>query len=447
MTESNCSICLEPLSSNKIGAANCGHCFHVDCMSEWERTSLEKNARRSGNTEFRSKCPNCNVYIERFIDIFISFNNEDIGNISESDSEKGGNQDDMSKQKICTEENIRMKSKLVSLKVKCSSLQLSLDEQKKRSDEYITYKSKVDSVENENESLKGKLEQTIYEVKKSERWMKKSETNLQQSKDRNEALTIEIGWIKSELARSKHEIEAVSKRVDVTDMSTVQEMHKKYQSMFRKIEDLKNEIKERDKIINRIQVKSHQNSRSDIKGNNGNIRKKISLKKMREDFEEVQLQRKRQEDNKNNSMMMSKMTSTTRDIARAAKKRARGPACSVGISITSTISDRALSIGVMPKKYTSSKQTGAYHQNFNQTRERDSEERQKLYCHKQLEEDLFVETNSNSSSFVPTFRKTNQSSQPRKKNREMKINPIDLTTKSRDIRNFLDISKENSGWK
>jgi len=331
------------------------------------------------------------------------------------------------------------KSKLLSLKVKCSSLQQSLDEKKKRSEECIIYKSKVDSLESVNDNLKGKLEQAIYEVKKSERWIKKSETNLQQSKDRNEVLTIEIRLIKSELSRAKLEIEAVSTREDVTNMSTVQEMHKKCQSMFGKIEDLRNEIKDRDKIINRIQVKSHQNFRSDIKGNNGNIRKKISLKKMREDFEEVQLQRKRQEDNKNKSMMMSKMTSTTRDIARAAKKRARGPACSVGISITSTISDRALSIGVMPKKYISSKQTGAYHQNFKQTRETESEKRQNLYYHKQLEEDSFVETNSNSSSFVPTFRKINQ-----KKNREMKRNPIDLTSKSRDIRNFLDISKENS---
>ena len=66
MSDSNCIICFEALSSSPVGAVvPCGHCFHQQCFRQWEASS----ARGSGSRQ--ATCPMCNTKAKVFANLFL----------------------------------------------------------------------------------------------------------------------------------------------------------------------------------------------------------------------------------------------------------------------------------------------------------------------------------------------------------------------------------------
>ena len=51
--DSFCSICLSTLNRDdkSVSTLRCGHCFHSNCILEWEKRSMRESIRRL--------CPNC----------------------------------------------------------------------------------------------------------------------------------------------------------------------------------------------------------------------------------------------------------------------------------------------------------------------------------------------------------------------------------------------------
>jgi hypothetical protein len=48
-----CSICLEPITADKVQCCSCGHCFHAKCIQKWLET--------------KTTCPNCRQSCENLL--------------------------------------------------------------------------------------------------------------------------------------------------------------------------------------------------------------------------------------------------------------------------------------------------------------------------------------------------------------------------------------------
>lgn len=63
MSDSNCIICFEALSSQPLGVAvPCGHCFHQTCFAQWEEASSRRQT---------VSCPMCNGRTSTFCKLFL----------------------------------------------------------------------------------------------------------------------------------------------------------------------------------------------------------------------------------------------------------------------------------------------------------------------------------------------------------------------------------------
>ena len=67
MSDSNCIICFEALSSALLGSTACGHCFHRECWQSWVNA-----CSRGGRSSAGVSCPMCNAKTKTFTNLFLN---------------------------------------------------------------------------------------------------------------------------------------------------------------------------------------------------------------------------------------------------------------------------------------------------------------------------------------------------------------------------------------